>query len=55
MELNRGNTMIKTFALGIVTLLAAASFASANDLAENFKGIEGSYQHKSRGEMKIRK
>jgi hypothetical protein len=55
MKLNRGNTMIKTFALGIFTLLAAVSFASANDLAENFKGIEGSYQEKSGGEMKIRK
>lgn len=47
--------MIKTLALGIITLLAAVSLASANDLSENFKGIEGSYKEKSGGEMKIRK
>lgn len=47
--------MIKTFVLGIFTLLATVSFASANDLGDNFKGIEGSYKEKSGGEMTIRK
>lgn len=43
--------MIRTFALGIFTLLAAVSFASAE---EKWEGLAGNYKERSGGEATIK-